>query len=82
MAFYCDRALADQISEELPLLARVLGGHFHQDAYCRGDDILSDEGVFEEVNSLQDEGERSKLVSELSNLSWRKRCRNHLVLEC
>jgi hypothetical protein len=68
MPLYCDRGLADEISGKLALLASVLGGYFHQDAYCRGNEILSDENIFEEVKSLHDEGARSKLLCDLSNL--------------
>jgi hypothetical protein len=62
MTFYCDSVIATQLSGELVLLARVLGGFFHQDAYCSGDEVLSDVDVFRQVHALHDEHERGQLM--------------------
>jgi len=56
-----------------PLLADVLGGYFHQDAYVssspgKPDRVLSDSEVIEEVRSMHDQQERVKLAEEIGAL--------------
>lgn len=70
MTFYRNSVVATQLSGELVLLAKVLGGFFHQDAYCSdlGGKVLSDMDVFRQVHVLHDEHERGQLMSDLSFL--------------
>lgn len=69
MTFYCNSAIAAQLSGELAMLASILGGFFHQDAYCSGGgEVLSDRDVFMQVHALHDEHERGQLMSDLSAL--------------
>lgn len=70
MTFYCNSVIATQLSGEFVLLAKVLGGFFHQNAYCSepGGEVLSDMDVFRQVHNLHDERERGQLMSDLSAL--------------
>ena len=70
MAFHCDIELAVRLTDELPLLASVLGGSFHMDSYLSSDgqEHVNDDEVFDEAISLRDIAERERLVSDIAAL--------------
>jgi hypothetical protein len=73
MSFHCDVALADSVAHELPRLARVLGGYFHQDAYIFTSDegeerIGSAEDIFDEVCELHELQDRQQCAREVEVL--------------
>ena len=73
MVFHCDEAVADRLTDELPRLASVLGGFFHQDAYI----VTSEDGqervgtekeIFNLICDLHEPHERQQFAQDVALL--------------
>src|SRR5688572_2440776 len=74
MFFYRSTALAERLADELPMLTKVLGGFFHEDAFIfpaeDGHERTGDEGdLFDLVRSLCDAEECKQIALQVEALS-------------